>query len=86
MRIASEEKDMPSQDFFWKYIREQVEEEANATNLIERVRMLGVLLSSSSTRSSLHASNPVGPQTTSRQVTRWVLGGSSALYSDRSEG
>ncbi len=30
---------MPSQDFFWKYIREQVEEEANATNLIERVRM-----------------------------------------------
>ena len=39
VRIASEEKDMPSQDFFWKYIREQVEEEANATNLIERVRM-----------------------------------------------
>ena len=30
---------MPSQDFFWKYIREQVEEEANATNLIDRVRM-----------------------------------------------
>ena len=39
VRIASEEKDMPSQDFCWKYIREQVEEEANATNLIERVRM-----------------------------------------------
>ena len=39
VRIASEEKDMPSQDFFWKYIREQVEEEANATNLIDRVRM-----------------------------------------------
>ena len=39
VRIASEEKDMPSQDFFWKYIREQVEEEANATNIIERVRM-----------------------------------------------
>ena len=30
---------MPSQDFFWKYIREQVEEEANATNIIERLRL-----------------------------------------------
>ena len=39
VRVASKEQDMASQDFFWKYIREQVEEEANATNLIDRVRM-----------------------------------------------
>ena len=39
VRLASEEQDMPSQDFFWKYIREQVEEEANATSLIERIRL-----------------------------------------------
>ena len=38
VRLASEEKDMASQDFFWKYIREQVEEEANATSLIDRIR------------------------------------------------
>ena len=39
VRLAAEEKDMPSQDFFWKYIREQVEEEANATTLIDRIRL-----------------------------------------------
>lgn len=39
VRIASAERDMASQDFFWKYIREQVEEEANASALVERVRM-----------------------------------------------
>ena len=39
VRLASEEQDMPSQDFFWKYIREQVEEEANATLLIDRIRL-----------------------------------------------
>ena len=39
VRLASEEQDMPSQDFFWKYIREQVEEEANATSLIDRIRL-----------------------------------------------
>lgn len=39
VRIANAEKDMASQDFFWKYIREQVEEEANASALVERVRM-----------------------------------------------
>ena len=37
VRLASEEKDMPSQDFFWKYIREQVEEEATASALVDRV-------------------------------------------------
>ena len=39
VRLASEEKDMPSQDFFWKYIREQVEEEATASALVDRVRL-----------------------------------------------
>ena len=39
VRLASEEKDMPSQDFFWKYIREQVEEEATASTLVDRVRL-----------------------------------------------
>lgn len=39
VRIASVEKDMASQDFFWKYIREQVEEEATASGLVDRVRM-----------------------------------------------
>ena len=39
VRLASEEKDMPSQDFFWKYIREQVEEEATASSLVDRVRL-----------------------------------------------
>ena len=27
---------MPSQNFFWKYIREQVEEEATASNIVDR--------------------------------------------------
>lgn len=39
VRIASSEKDMPSQDFFWKYIREQVEEEEIAADLINKVKM-----------------------------------------------
>ena len=39
VRLASAESDMPSQDFFWKYIREQVEEEATASNIVDRVRL-----------------------------------------------
>lgn len=39
VRLASKEQDMPSQDFFWKYIREQVEEEETASDLINKVRM-----------------------------------------------
>lgn len=39
VRIASAEHDMASQDFFWKYIREQVEEEATAASLVDRVRI-----------------------------------------------
>ncbi len=37
--IASEEKDMASQDFFWKYIREQVEEEDTASSIIDRINL-----------------------------------------------
>lgn len=40
VRIASTEKDMASQDFFWKFIREQVEEEATASHLVEQLRMV----------------------------------------------
>ena len=39
VRLASAEADMPSQNFYWKYIREQVEEEANATTLSDRIRL-----------------------------------------------
>ena len=39
IRIASAEADMPSQNFFWKYIRERVEEEATASNIVDRGRL-----------------------------------------------
>lgn len=39
VRLASAEQDMASQDFFWKYIREQVEEEASASGLLDQIRM-----------------------------------------------
>lgn len=39
VHIASAEKDMASQDFCWKYIREQVEEEATASGLVDQLRM-----------------------------------------------
>lgn len=39
VRIAAKEGDMASQDFFWKYIREQVEEEHTASDLVTKVRM-----------------------------------------------
>ena len=39
VRVASKEQDMASQDFFWKYIREQVEEEETASDLLLSVRM-----------------------------------------------
>lgn len=39
--VASKEKDMPSQDFFWKYIREQVEEEANASGIVDQLVLAG---------------------------------------------
>ena len=39
VRLASAEADMPSQNFYWKYIREQVEEEATASNIVDWGRL-----------------------------------------------
>ena len=39
--IASEERDMASQDFLWGYVREQVEEEATAQAIVEKIRKGG---------------------------------------------
>ena len=41
VRIASEDKDMASQDFLWGYIREQVEEEATAAGIVDKIRKAG---------------------------------------------
>ncbi|PVZ09261.1 ferritin [Porphyromonas loveana] len=41
VKVAATAKDMASQDFFWKYIREQVEEEATASEIVEMIRMSG---------------------------------------------
>ena len=41
MDIAQEEKDRPSQDFIWTFIREQVEEEATASDILDRIRKMG---------------------------------------------
>lgn len=38
--LAQTEQDLASQDFFMKYIREQVEEEDNANNLVDQLRLL----------------------------------------------
>lgn len=38
VNIASEEKDKPSQDFLWGYVREQVEEEATAENIVSKLK------------------------------------------------
>lgn len=39
VRLADEERDLASHDFFMKYVREQVEEEATASNLVDRLRI-----------------------------------------------
>ena len=39
--IAREEKDKPSEDFFMGYIREQVEEEATALSIYEKIERAG---------------------------------------------
>ena len=41
VKIASEEKDMPSLDFLWGYVREQVEEEATAQSIVEKLKRCG---------------------------------------------
>ncbi|PID90744.1 MAG: ferritin [Bacteroidetes bacterium] len=39
--VAREEKDMASEDFFWKYVGEQVEEEANASKMVDDFKLVG---------------------------------------------
>lgn len=36
--VASTEKDKASQDFLWSFVREQVEEEATAQSIVDKVR------------------------------------------------
>lgn len=38
VNVASEEKDKASQDFLWGYVREQVEEEATALSILEKIK------------------------------------------------
>lgn len=39
--VASAEKDKATQDFLWSFVREQVEEEATAQGIVERIRKMG---------------------------------------------
>lgn len=39
--VASAEKDKASQDFLWSFVREQVEEEATAAGLVEKIKKAG---------------------------------------------
>lgn len=41
VNVASEVKDKASQDFLWGYVREQVEEEATALGIVEKLRRCG---------------------------------------------
>ena len=39
--IAAAEKDKATQDFLWGFVREQVEEEANALNIVDKIKKAG---------------------------------------------
>lgn len=39
--IASAERDKATQDFLWLFVREQVEEEATASGIVDRIRKMG---------------------------------------------
>ena len=39
--VASAEKDKATQDFLWNYVREQVEEEATASAIVDKIRKVG---------------------------------------------
>lgn len=39
--LAEQEKDRAAQDFFWGFVREQVEEEASASEIVDRIRRMG---------------------------------------------
>lgn len=38
VNVAAEDKDKASQDFLWNYVREQVEEEATALSIAEKIK------------------------------------------------
>lgn len=39
--LAEEEKDRAAQDFMWGFVKEQVEEEATASGIVDRIRRMG---------------------------------------------
>lgn len=39
--LAEEEKDRATQDFLWQFVREQVEEEATASGIVDRLKKMG---------------------------------------------
>ncbi len=39
--VASSERDKASQDFLWGFVREQVEEEATAQGIVDKIRLAG---------------------------------------------
>lgn len=39
--LASAEKDKATQDFLWGFVREQVEEEATAASIVDKIRKAG---------------------------------------------
>ena len=39
--VASAEKDKATQDFLWGFVREQVEEEATAESIVEKLKKAG---------------------------------------------
>ena len=38
---AVEENDKATQDFLWQFVREQVEEEATASGIVDRIKRMG---------------------------------------------
>ena len=41
VKIAAEEKDNATQDFLWKFVREQVEEEASILSIVDKLKRSG---------------------------------------------
>lgn len=39
--LAAEERDKATQDFLWGFVREQVEEEATASGIVDRIKKMG---------------------------------------------
>ncbi len=39
--LAEAEKDRAAQDFLWGFVKEQVEEEATASSIVDRIRRMG---------------------------------------------